>query len=69
MSILEYLEACRESLNREAGAAPYNSELDKARGTTYRMHGYCCSHGLGDIPDLDIVWKPSKSRYIWRVKV
>jgi len=52
MKLIDYLESCRRSLYR-------NAELDKARGTTIRMHNYCCSHGLGDISDLDRVWRPN----------
>lgn len=57
MSILKYLKACRKSLDQESSHLRKYSEIDKARGTTKRMHSYCCSHGLGDIPDLDVVWR------------
>lgn len=59
MKLIDYLESCRRSLDREGGRHPRYSEIDKARGTTSRMHSYCCSHGLGDIPDLDRVWRPN----------
>lgn len=60
MSILAFLKAYREVLDEKEGYRRKYLEIDKARGTTRRMHNYCCSHGLGDIPDLDRVWMRSR---------
>ena len=68
MKLIGYLESCRRSLDREGGRYLRYLEIDKARGTTPRMHDYCCKVGLGDIPDLDRVWRPFKKSYLWRVR-
>ena len=43
------------------------TELEKSKGNTPRMRSYCRKHGIDDIPDLDIVWKKSHTRGIWKV--
>lgn len=64
MNLYQYLEQKRMELDL---SRKETSELDRARGTTPRMRGYCRLHGLDDVSDLKRIWKKPKTHYIWRV--
>jgi len=57
MNLENILYWCRIGNNREYLRSHTWSDIDKARGTTPRMHDYCFKHDLIDIPDLDRVWR------------
>jgi len=66
---LQYLDGKRAELDLGLQNKLWNktTELEKSKGNTPRMRSYCRKHGIDDIPDLDIVWKKSHTRGIWKV--
>jgi len=57
-SLLDYIKRKRKENDRYfATMREKESDLNKARGTTKKMHRYCRKHGLADIADLDRIWR------------
>jgi hypothetical protein len=67
MKLIDYITIKRGEIKTQNQIdAHTETELNKARRTTARMHNYCRKMGL-DGKDLDIVWRPP-DRYNWRIK-